>query len=386
MVPGFQPHDPQNEQPQDQPMSERLCRWGIMSTAGIARKNWQAIRNTDNATIVAVASRDAAKAKAFVDECQTQIPFDAKPDALGSYEALLSREDVDAVYIPLPTGVRKEWVIKAAQAGKHVMCEKPCADTLADLVEMTDVCRENNVQFMDGVMFMHSERMAAMRAVLDDGESVGRIRRIQAQFSFCAPDEFLTGNIRVNSALESLGCLGDLGWYTVRMTLWALNYELPVKVTGRLLATRQNDDSPEAVPMEFSGELIFANGVSAGFYNSFQTENMQLVNISGSKGYLTLDDFVLPFYGNRVSFETNSSSFSTDCCDFHMEEHTRHYAVREYSDSKPEAQETNLFHNFSALALSGTVDDTWPSIALKTQQVLNACLESARNGGKEVSL
>jgi hypothetical protein len=103
MVPGFQPHDPQNEQPQDQPMSERLCRWGIMSTAGIARKNWQAIRNTDNATIVAVASRDAAKAKAFVDECQTQIPFDAKPDALGSYEALLSREDVDAVYIPLPT-------------------------------------------------------------------------------------------------------------------------------------------------------------------------------------------------------------------------------------------------------------------------------------------
>lgn len=367
-------------------MSEQLCRWGIMSTAGIARKNWQAIRNAGNATIVAVASRDQAKAQSFIDECQAQIPFPSAPEALGGYEALLSRDDVDAVYIPLPTGVRKEWVIKAARAGKHVMCEKPCADTVAELVEMIDACRENGVQFMDGVMFMHSERMAAMRAVLEDGESVGRIRRVQAQFSFCAPDEFLTSNIRVNSALESLGCLGDLGWYTIRIILWALSYELPEKVAGRLLATRRNDDSPAAVPMEFSGELVFANGVSAGFYNSFQTENMQLVNVSGSKGYLQLDDFVLPFYGNRLSFETNSASFSTDGCDFHMEEHTRHYAVREYSDSKPEAQETNLFRNFSALALSGKTDDFWPSISLKTQQVMNACLESARNGGEEVAL
>lgn len=357
-----------------------------MSTAGIARKNWQAIRNAGNATIVAVASRDAAKAQTFIDECQTQIPLAAPPDAVGGYEALLAREDVDAVYIPLPTGIRKEWVIKAARAGKHVMCEKPCADTLADLVEMTDACRENNVQFMDGVMFMHSERMTAMQAVLDDGESVGELRRIQAQFSFCAPDEFLRSNIRVNSSLESLGCLGDLGWYTIRIILWALKYELPVKVTGRLLATRQNDDSPDAVPMEFSGELIFDNGVSAGFYNSFLTENMQLVNISGSKGYLTLDDFVLPFYGNRLSFETNSASFSTDCCDFHMEEHTRHYAVREYSDSKPKAQEAQLFSSFSDLVISETVDDSWAAIALKTQQVMNACLESARNGGKEVAL
>lgn len=367
-------------------MSERLCRWGIMSTAGIARKNWQAIRNTGNATIVAVASRDVAKARSFIDECQTQISFPSAPTALGGYEALLSREDVDAVYIPLPTGVRKEWVIKAARAGKHVMCEKPCADTVADLAEMVDACRENNVQFMDGVMFMHSERMKAMRTLLDDGESVGQIRRVQAQFSFCAPDEFLQSNIRVNSALESLGCLGDLGWYTIRIILWALNYELPVKVTGRLLAARQNDDSPDAVPMEFSGELVFANGASAGFYNSFQTENMQLVNVSGSKGYLTLDDFVLPFYGNRLSFETNSSTFSTDGCDFHMEEHTRHYAVREYSDSKPEAQETNLFRNFSSFALSEKIDDFWPSIALKTQQVMNACLESARSGGTDIAL
>ena len=366
-------------------MSERICRWGILSTAGIARKNWRAIRNTGNATIIAVASRVAAKAQAFIAECQTHVAFPQKPEAVDGYEALLSRDDVDAVYIPLPTGLRKEWVIKAAQAGKHVMCEKPCADTVEDLEEMVRACRENNVQFMDGIMYMHSDRLAAMRAVLDDGQSVGQIKRISAQFSFCAPDEFLESNIRVNSRLESMGCLGDLGWYTCRMALWVMNYEMPDKVTGRLLATRQNDDSPEPVPMEFSGEMLFANGVSAAFYNSFQTENMQLLNISGSKGYLALDDFVLPYYGNQLEFHTNNASFSQDCCDFHMERHSRHYTIGEYSDSKPMAQETNLFRNFSAIVNKRQVDELWPDIALKTQRILNACLDSARNGGKEVT-
>jgi len=366
-------------------MSEQICRWGILSTAGIARKNWQAIRNSGNAAVRAVASRSVEKAQAFIDECQTQVAFPQKPEAVGSYDELLGRDDIDAVYIPLPTGLRKEWVIKAAQAGKHVMCEKPCADTVADLEAMVGACRENNVQFMDGIMFMHSERLPAMRAVLDDGETVGQIKRISTQFSFCAPDEFLTGNIRVNSDLESMGCLGDLGWYTCRMALWAMNYEMPEKVAGRLLATRQNDDSPEAVPMEFSGELFFANGVSASFYNSFLTENMQLVNISGTKGYLSLDDFVLPYFGNQLEFGTNSARFNQDCCDFHMERHSRVHKISEYSDSKPDAQETNLFRNFSAIVNKGEVDGFWPEVALKTQRLLNACLESARNGGGEVA-
>jgi len=366
-------------------MSEQICRWGILSTAGIARKNWQSIRNSGNATITAVASRSVEKAQAFIDECQTQVAFANKPEAVGSYDDLLGRDDVDAVYIPLPTGLRKEWVIKAAKAGKHVMCEKPCADTVEDLEEMIGACRENQVQFMDGIMYMHSDRLAAIREALDDGESVGQVKRICAQFSFCAPDEFLESNIRVNSNLEAMGCLGDLGWYTCRMALWVMNYEMPEKVTGRLLATRQNDDSPEPVPMEFSGEMLFANGVSASFYNSFLTENMQLLNISGSKGYLTLDDFVLPYFGNQLAFQTNSASFSQNGCDFHMERHSRSHTIPEYSDSKPDAQETKLFRNFSAIVNQGQVDDLWPEIALKTQRILNACLESARNGGQEVA-
>src|SRR6185369_7862941 len=113
-------------------MPQPLCRWGILGTANIARKNWKAIRNAGNSTVVAVASRDRARAQTYIDECQAHVPFAPAPAACGSYAELLDRRDVDAVYIPLPTGVRKEWVIRAAEAGKHVLCEKPCGVTVAD--------------------------------------------------------------------------------------------------------------------------------------------------------------------------------------------------------------------------------------------------------------
>ena len=104
-------------------MSETIsfCRWGILGAAGIARKNWQAIRRSGNGTLVAVASRDAGRAGEWIAENQAEQPFEVVPEAVGGYEELLRREDVDAVYIPLPTGLRAEWVLKAAEAGKHVL-------------------------------------------------------------------------------------------------------------------------------------------------------------------------------------------------------------------------------------------------------------------------
>jgi len=103
------------------------CRWGILGAASIARKNWQSIRDAGNARLVAVASRDQAKAQAFIDACQTQVPHPTKPEALGSYEALLARPDIDAVYVPLPTGLKKEWVIRAARPASMCSSRNPSA-------------------------------------------------------------------------------------------------------------------------------------------------------------------------------------------------------------------------------------------------------------------
>ena len=332
-------------------MSGARCRWGIIGTAQIARKNWQAIHNAENATLVAVASRSQERSRQYIADCQSDCAFDPPPVPCGSYADLLARDDIDAVYIPLPTGLRKEWVIQAARAGKHVVCEKPCGSSLEDLQEMLETCQSNNVQFMDGVMFMHSQRMSALREVLDDAVSIGEMKRITSQFSFRAPDEFLQHNIRVNSELEPHGCLGDLGWYNIRFTLWAMNWQLPQQVTGRLLTQLGRGDSPTPVPVEFSGEMVFKGGVSAGFYCSFLTEHQQWANISGSRGYLRLQDFVLPFYGCEAAFEVSNSVFNVQGCQFNMEDHVRRVAVNEYSNNACNSQETNLFRNFSGIVL-----------------------------------
>ncbi len=367
-------------------MSQTICRWGILGTANIARKNWKAIHNAGNAALVAVASRDRSRARKFIDECQAAAPLSSTPAACGSYEELLGRNDIDAVYVPLPTGIRKDWVIRAAEAGKHILCEKPCGVSRVELQEMIATCRRKGVQFMDGVMFMHSRRLPLLRQVLDDKTSVGAIRRIVSQFSFLARDEFLAQNIRVSSELEPLGCLGDLGWYNIRFSLWAMNEQLPEKVTGRILAQHGRADTRAPVPIEFSGELFFSEGVTASFYCSFRTENHQWANISGTAGYVHFSDFVLPFYGSESAFEVTCPVFQIMGCDYNMANHTRRFAVHEYSNGTPDAQETNMVRTFGQIVLSGQLEPKWGEMALRTQQVLDACLRSAHEDGKAVAV
>lgn len=367
--------------------SKTVCRWGILGAAEIARKNWPAIRNAPNSVLVAVASRDLGRCQRFIDECQQHAPFDTRPLAYGGYEELLANDAVDAVYIPLPTGIRTPWAIRAAEAGKHVLVEKPVGVTSQDVHEILTACRQNHVQFMDGVMFMHSQRMQRIRDILNDDQTIGKLKRITCQFADGeASDDAFARNIRANSELEPLGCLGDLGWYVIRFVLWAMNGELPVRVTGHLLDEYHHPASLTAVPTDFSAELFFPGGVSAGLYCSFVTQIHQWVNLAGTKGALHVPDFVLPRNGAELFFDTSHSTFTISGCDFIMEEHTQRHVVHEHSHSNENAQETNLFRRFSELVVSGQRDDTWGEMSLKTQKIMDACLESARAGGCMVPL
>ncbi len=345
-------------------------RWGILSTAHIARKNWRAIQLSGNGVIAAVASRSRASAEKFIAENQAVAPFAIAPCPIGNYAELLAAPDIDAVYIPLPTGLRQEWVLRAAAAGKHIVSEKPCATSGANLREMLSACERHRVQFMDGVMFMHSARLPRMRAVLDDGTSIGPLKRITSHFSFQAPENFFTSNIRAHSALEPLGCLGDLGWYCVRLSLWAAGWRLPRAVTGRILAQLGRTDSPAPVPTDFSGELIFDDGLTADFRCSFLAEFHQSAEITGALGNLSVDDFVLPRAESEIAFLTNG----------------RRIAVAEHGSPHTTAQETNLFRNFAAQISHGSLNDEWPAHALKTQQVINACWQSAQANSQPVAL
>jgi len=335
----------------------KKLRIGFLSTANIGRKNWKAIAASKNCIVSAVASRDLARSKKFIFECQSEIPFERLPEAFGSYEELLASKNVDAVYIPLPTGLRKEFVVRAAKNGKHVLCEKPCAANEKDLREMISACKKNRVQFMDGVMFMHNRRLDQIRETLNDGKSVGQIKRITSQFSFLGSEDFLRGNIRVSSELEPLGCLGDLGWYCIRFALWTMNWRMPNRVEGKMISRAGKNSS--GVPLEFSAELFFDGDVSASFYCTFLAAYRQWADITGVQGHLRVPDFVLPTPGSDIAFELNNRNVEIEAGSI--------------------AQGVNMFRNFANQIFFGELNNEWPMWALKTQQVVDTCFASALN-------
>jgi predicted dehydrogenase len=356
-------------------------RIGFLSTAGIGRKNWKAIFHSGNCVVTAVASRDLERSRRYIADCQGETPFETLPAPLASYEEMIASKNVDAVYIPLPTGLRREWVRRAAEAGKHVVCEKPCAVNVADLQEMISACRKNHVQFMDGVMFMHSPRLARIREILDDGKSTGPVRRISSAFSFFGSGDFPRDNIRVHGGLEPAGCLGDLGWYCIRFALWTMNWQLPREITGRILSQSDTVSGRQSAPTEFSGELNFDGNVSMGFYCSFLAALQQWVNVGGEKGWLLLPDFVHPFNSYEPAFEVNRTEIRAEDSGAKCPP-----GVDAMVQGHPTAQDTRMFRNFANQVFSGQLNDDWPMWALKTQQVLDACFQSAQQAGKPVKL
>jgi predicted dehydrogenase len=366
-------------------MTTKQCRWGFLSTAAISRKNWKSIALSGTGTLTTVASRNIAKAQEFIDQCNGEVPFATAPVAIGSYEALLERDDVDAVYIALPTALRKPWVIRAAEAGKHVLCEKPIANTATDAAEMVAACKANAVQFMDGVMFSHSSRLPAIRETLSAG-SIGQVRRIASHFTFYGGDEFERDNIRVQSQLEPHGCLGDLGWYNLRFSLWVMDYQMPRAVVAHTHRQLKGVSSEAPVPGELSGTLFYEDGVTANFFCSFLVENQQLASISGPNGYITLDDFVLPAYGPELAWTTHKNVLEIDNCRWNMRAHATRKVVHEYSGGERNSQEVKMIQAMNAIVLSGELNDHWPEIAMKTQRLMDACRASADHDGKLISI
>lgn len=356
-----------------------MIRWGFLGTAGIARKNWAAVRHAGNGILTAVASRKLDKACEFIKECQLSVPFPQIPKAVEGYAAILENPEIDAVYVPLPTGLRKDWVIKAARAGKHVLSEKPSAISAADLEEMIAVCAENRVQFMDGVMFMHSARLEKIGKILKSADELGDLRRFDSAFSFLADEDF-SDNIRMSQNLEPAGCLGDLGWYCLRVFLAFQNYAMPQRVRGEILREENG------VPTEFRGDLYFGNKVSASFYCSFHAALDSWVKVTGTKGILTVDDFVIPESDSQTRFKITHSLSRNDGCDFKMERAEKIWETAEYAATHSSAQESQMFRHFGEIVKCGKLNPFWPEISLKTQTLVDALIRSARQGGELVTL
>ncbi len=150
-------------------------KWGVLGTAGIARGcTIPGMIEADNCELYAIAGRDAAKAESF----QKEFGF---KKAYTGYDKLLEDPDVQAVYIPLPNNLHKEWVIKALKAGKNVLCEKPLALNAGDVKEMFDTAKENNVILMEAFAYLHSPYIESLKADIQNG-TIGDVDYIETAF------------------------------------------------------------------------------------------------------------------------------------------------------------------------------------------------------------
>lgn len=325
--------------------SDRKIRWGVLGTARIATKVAAAIRAADNAELAAIASRSADKAAAWAAEHHAATSY-------GSYAELIDDPDIDAVYIPLPPSMHAEWTIAAAERGKHVLCEKPTAMNAGEVETMIAACAANDVQLMDGVMWVHHPRTADMRSAIVAGE-LGTLRRVTSAFTFCW-DVVPEGDLRLDRERGG-GSMLDLGWYNIRATLWAFG-EMPRRVWGSAEWYRDVD-------MSFSGVMWYDDNRVASFDCAFNTGMRKWFEVGGTTGSLVCDDFVHPWNQDKPRFWRNSPQGDSD-----------------ERVSEPIVQETRMIENFSRIAQTGKLDPRWPNETLATQRVCDALDQSARTG------
>ncbi|HWE60555.1 MAG TPA: Gfo/Idh/MocA family oxidoreductase [Chloroflexota bacterium] len=186
-------------------MADRI-RWGILSTARIGLTRFiPGAAAARNGVVAAIASRDHARAQ----EAAASLGIER---AYGSYEELLADPEVDAIYNPLPNGMHGEWTLKAAEAGKPVLCEKPLARDAAEAQAMVDGCRRHGVLLMEAFMYRFQPQHARVRALIAEG-AIGQVRTVRATNTFLM-DPINPRNVRLQGSLAG-GALMDTGCYTV---------------------------------------------------------------------------------------------------------------------------------------------------------------------------
>ncbi|MFC4388813.1 Gfo/Idh/MocA family protein [Gracilibacillus marinus] len=240
---------------------------GVLSTAKIGREQViPAIQRSQNAEVVAIASRNIENAKKVAEELSI-------PNTYSSYLDLLNDQSIDAVYIPLPNAMHKEWVMKACEHKKHVLCEKPITLDAAELEEIKKVAEENNVYVMEAFMYQFHPQHQKVKELLNSG-AIGNVTMMRASFSFYLDDRT---NIRLNNELGG-GSMYDVGCYSIHAIRNILNQE-PITVYAKSV---ERDNL--GVDTTMTGVLSFENGIVGLFDSSFDSTHRQEYEVIGSKG------------------------------------------------------------------------------------------------------
>jgi predicted dehydrogenase len=259
-----------------------MLRFGILSTAKIGRENVvPAIQDAENCVVTAIASRDLTKARSMADRFSV-------PQAFGSYEEMLASDAIDAVYIPLPTAHHVEWSIKAADAGKHVLCEKPIALNAGQIDELIAARDRNGVVISEAYMVTYSPVWLKVRELLEQG-AIGTLKHVQGAFSYFNRDP---DNMRNIPELGG-GALPDIGVYPTITTRFVTGKE-PQRVQAVVERDKEfGTDIYSSVRADF-GDFELS------FYISTQMAGRQVMVFHGTEGYIEVKS---PFNANKWGAE-----------------------------------------------------------------------------------
>jgi predicted dehydrogenase len=250
-------------------------RWGVLGAASIAtRRVIPGMQQSHLSRVVAIASRDPAKARAAADALGIERAY-------GSYEELLADPDVEAVYNPLPNHLHVPWSVRAAEAGKHVLCEKPIALTAAEARELLAARERTGVQIGEAFMVRTHPQWRDVRALLAEGR-IGELRLITGHFSYSRRDP---ADVR-NRVEWGGGALLDVGCYPITMSRWLYGAE-PAEAVGVL------ERDPEfGVDRLASAMLRFPDGAQATFSVGGQIVHYQRMQLLGTRGRIEVE---IPF-------------------------------------------------------------------------------------------
>ena len=251
-------------------MPEKQAYWGLLSTARINERVIPALRASGRSELLAVASRTKEKAKAYAK--QWNIPC-----AYGTYERMLADPAINVIYLALPNHLHAEWAIKCAEAGKHVLCEKPIAITTEEVAQMAQAAEKNSVIIQEAAMMRFHPQTQYLRELVAK-RVIGDLRLIRGVFAFTLDNP---GDIRLNTDMGG-GSLWDLGSYCVSFARTVLQAE-PVEVN----AYQVSGDT--GVDMSFSAQMQFPTGTLVQFFSSFQSFAHIEADFLGTEGRIHAD-------------------------------------------------------------------------------------------------
>ncbi|MDR9854647.1 Gfo/Idh/MocA family oxidoreductase [Paenibacillus sp. VCA1] len=322
-------------------MSPKKLKWGILGCAGIAKGSViPGVQNSSLNEVYAIASRELDKAKKTAEE--RNIPV-----AYGSYKELLQDPSIDVVYIPLPNHLHKEWTIRAAQAGKHILCEKPLALNEAEATEMAEAAAEAGVYLSEAFMYRYHPRYDMIRDLISSG-AIGEIRGIRGAFTFNNAGDI--NNVRYKKEWGG-GSIYDVGCYPIHAARMLLGKE-PVAATVNAFFSAEHGD----VDMMASGLIEFDGSVALTFDCGMWAAFRNPLEILGTDGIIELpsafvgsDNFYLIANGERKEIEVpNVNAYSLQA------DHLAHAIIHR-----------------SPLRFE-------PADAIHNMRVIDACLRSAR--------